>query len=104
VQVLGRGDAERALQENLPGRRRQEVGAAHDRRHALQRIVDDDRELVGEPAVGAAHDEVADLARDVLALRPLRPSTNSTSASSTRTRCATWGARGSIAAWRHVPG
>ena len=44
----GVGDVEHALQVDLPRRRRQEVRAAHDRRHALVRVVDDDRELVRE--------------------------------------------------------
>ena len=40
---------------------------------ALQRVVDDDRELIGEEAVGAPDDEVADIAREVLRLRALQP-------------------------------
>ena len=46
-----------------------QVFAAHDVGDALRRVVDDDRELVGPEAVGAPQHEVADLARDVLALR-----------------------------------
>ena len=37
------------------------------------RVVDDDRELIREQAVGAPDDEVADVAREILALRALQP-------------------------------
>ena len=42
-----------ALQQDLARRRVEQVGAAHDVGDALRRIVDDDGELVGPPAVGA---------------------------------------------------
>ena len=41
-------------------------------RDALQRVVDDDGELIGEEAVGAPDDEIADVAREVLRLRALQ--------------------------------
>ena len=42
-------------------------------RDALVEIIDDDRDLVGEQAVGAPDDEIADVARKVLPLRSLQP-------------------------------
>src|SRR6185503_3819157 len=58
MDVLGRGIAERLLQRDLARRGSEQVGAAHDLRYALLGIVDDDGELIGEEAVGAADDEV----------------------------------------------
>ena len=68
----GVGKPRQLLQEDLARRRREQVGAAHDVRDALQRVVDDDRELVGEEPVGAPDDEIADVAREVLRLRSLQ--------------------------------
>lgn len=57
---------ESVLEEDLAGGVVEEVGAADDVGDALIGIVNDDGELVGEVAVGAEEDEVADLVRDVL--------------------------------------
>ena len=57
---------------DLAWRRRHQVGAAHDGGDALRRIVDDDRELIGDEAVGAPDHEVADVPREVLLLRTLQ--------------------------------
>ncbi len=48
----------------LAGRRRQQVGAAHDLVDALVRVVDDDGEVVGGDAVVAAEDDVVDESLD----------------------------------------
>ena len=61
-----RGKAEQVLQPELAGRRVEQVGAAHHVGGALRRIVHDHRELVGEDAVRPVHDEVADIAFQVL--------------------------------------
>src|SRR5204862_2025282 len=45
-----------------------EVLAADDVADALLAVVDDDRELIGEDAVGTLQHEIADLAGDVLVL------------------------------------
>ena len=68
VQVTRRRHAEHALQEDLARRRREQVGAAHDVGDPLRGVVDDDGELIGVEAVAAAHDEVADVAREPLLL------------------------------------
>ncbi len=68
VQVARRRQAEQALQQDLPGRAVGEVFAANDVGDVLLGVVDDDGELIGEDAVGALEDEVADRAGDVLAL------------------------------------
>ncbi len=69
VRVRRRRHAQRASQPDLPRRRVDEVGAAHDLLDALRRVVDDDREVVGVRAVVALHDEVVDDA----GLRPQHP-------------------------------
>src|SRR5689334_13827832 len=46
---------------NLAGRRVEQVGAAHDIADVLLGVVDHHCELVGEQAVGAVEDEVADV-------------------------------------------
>ena len=66
----GVGRSEQMLQKDLARRRIEQVGAAHDFGDPLRGIVDDDRELIREPAVGAPHDEIADLVAQVLRLRP----------------------------------
>ena len=58
---------------DLPRRGVEQVGAAHDVGYALFRVVDHDRELVGELAVGAPQHEVADVALERSAIaRPGR--------------------------------
>ena len=72
VQIGRRRIAEPALQEDLARRRGEQIGAAHDVRDLLQRVVDDDRELVRVEPVGAPDDEIADVAREVLRLQALQ--------------------------------
>ena len=55
-----------------------EVGAAHDVGDPWRGVVDDDRELVGEQTVRAHHDEIADIAREVLPCGPCSRSPNET--------------------------
>ncbi len=69
MQVSHRRQAERSLQQDLPGRARQQVAAAHDVGDALCRVVHDDRQLVGIEAVPTPQHEVADGGRDVDGLR-----------------------------------
>jgi len=69
VQVVRARDAERLLQVDLAGGRREQVRAPHDRRDVLCGVVDDHGELVGGDAVRAAHDEITDVRRSE-ALRP----------------------------------
>ncbi len=72
VQVRRRAKSERALQGDLARRRGQQVGAAHDVADALRRVVDHHRELIGEHAVGALDDEIADVALEALLLSALQ--------------------------------
>ena len=58
--------AEQALQQDLPRRGGEQVRAAHHVGDALLEVIHDDGELVGEEAVGAPHDKIADLAGEVL--------------------------------------
>ena len=53
--------------------RAQKIGAAQHLGDSLFGVVDHDRELVGKQAVSAAHDEVPDLALEVLAHAALNP-------------------------------
>ena len=61
------------LQQDLTCRRSDQVRPADDIGDPLQRVVDDDGELIGVKPVGALDDEVADLAGQILRLRPLQP-------------------------------
>ncbi len=58
--------AEQALQQDLPRRRGEQIRAAHHVGDALLEVIHHDGELVGEQAVGAPHDEIADFAGEVL--------------------------------------
>jgi hypothetical protein len=71
VRVPGRRQPKRPLQQDLPRRGVEQVGAADHVGDALRRIVHHDRQLVGPGAVGAAQDEVADCGGDVLREAPL---------------------------------
>src|SRR5574340_4679 len=66
VRVDRSRQAELALQIDLARRVRQEVGAAHDVRDALEGVIDHDGQLVGEQTVGTPDDEIADVVREVL--------------------------------------
>ena len=57
VAIARRLEPEQRLQQAMHRRRGQEIAAAHDVADALQRVVDDDREVVGRrPAFAAQHD------------------------------------------------
>jgi hypothetical protein len=71
MRVAGLAESQGALQQDLAGRREQQVRAAHHVRDPLKGIVDDDGELVGVDAVGAPQHEVADRCIDHLLLLPL---------------------------------
>src|SRR5262245_18877508 len=58
--------SEPALQKDLARRRSEEVCAPHDLADPLFEIVHDDRQLVREQPVGTLHDEIADLAHEIL--------------------------------------
>src|SRR5690606_35774866 len=58
---------QQAVKPDLSRRRQQQVRAAHDMRDALGGIIHDHGELVGEWPVGTADDEIADIAREILA-------------------------------------
>src|SRR5206468_419180 len=60
VDVVGDDQPEAPPEPDLARRRLLEVGAADDLLDALVGVVDDDREVVGEGAVVAAHHEVVD--------------------------------------------
>ena len=68
MHVIRSRQAERLLQENLPRRAAEQIAAAHDIGDLLCGIVDDDGKLVGDEAIAALQDEVADSACDVPAL------------------------------------
>ena len=57
--ILRRGIAENGEQPQLPRRGAQQIAAAHDLRHAAERIVAYDGELIGIHAVGASDDKIA---------------------------------------------
>src|SRR5690606_21719751 len=67
VQERRRRETQQAVKPDLSRRRQQEVRAAHDMRDALGGIIHDHGELVGEWPVGTADDEIADIAREILA-------------------------------------
>ena len=58
--IARRGQAERALQQDLARRGIEQVGAAHDVGDALRGIVDHHGQLVGPETVGAREHEIAD--------------------------------------------
>ena len=62
VSVARRGEPERALQHDVQRRASGEIAPAHDARHALRRVVDDDGEVVRDRAVAAPQHRVAQLA------------------------------------------
>ena len=67
---LGRRHPERAIQQQLPGGGREQIGAAHHLGDPHRRVVHHDRKLVSRNAIVPPDDEIAEvLARDEL-LRP----------------------------------
>jgi len=63
MRVARGGQAQCLLQCDLPRRAVEEIGAAHNVRDALQRIIDDNGELVGKGAIATADDDIAALAQ-----------------------------------------
>ncbi len=59
VQIRWRGQTQRALQQDLPGRGRGKIFSAHDMVHALRRIVDHHGELVSPQAIRPLEHEIA---------------------------------------------
>ena len=57
--VAGRRTAEQRLKQPMHPGRLEEIAAAHDVGHPLQRIVDDHREMVARRQIAAAEDDVA---------------------------------------------
>src|SRR5439155_3464928 len=72
MQIRWRRQPELALQPDLARRRCKQISAAHYMRDLLGSVVDDDRELIGEDAVGALDDEIADVAIQALLLPTLQ--------------------------------
>ncbi len=67
VQVAWLWQAEDLLQIKLAGRRIEQVGAAHHIGDALPGVIQHHGQLIGNQAVAAANDEIADLAAQMLA-------------------------------------
>ena len=65
--------AKQLLQPDLPLGGVHDVDATHDFRDALEFVVDDHGELVGDQAVAASNDKVAGFALEPLRLRTLEP-------------------------------
>ena len=61
VRIGGRKETKQPLQIQLARRRQQQIGAAHHFGNTLHRVVDDDRKLVGEIAIGAVDNKIADV-------------------------------------------
>ena len=70
VRMAGdRREAEQLVEPQLAAGRGEQIGPPHDVRHALGGVVDHDRQLVGDHAVAAPHDDVAARLRERLVLR-----------------------------------
>ena len=69
--VTRRRQAERPLKQDLARRGGEEIGATHDLRDALPRVIDNDRQVIGDAVVAALDDEVAGLAAAILPAMPL---------------------------------
>ena len=59
VPIARRRESEQRLQQPVDRGRGEEVAPAHDVGHALQRVVDDHRQMVARRQVAAAQDDVA---------------------------------------------
>lgn len=59
VEIVGRRQVEQALQQTMQARRLEEIPAAHHVRHALQRVVDDDGDVIARGRILAGEDDVA---------------------------------------------
>ena len=68
VRVARRLQPEQPEQQQLARCVVQQIGAANDLRDVLCRIVDDDRELIGDDAVASKDDEVANVAIEALGI------------------------------------
>src|SRR5271170_1274912 len=71
MRVAGLRQAEQALQSDLTGRVVQQVGATHDVRDSLRRIVDDHGEHIGKYLIASLENEVADRCGYLLAVHAL---------------------------------
>ena len=103
MRVRGGRKTERPLKRDLARRGIEKIRAAHDLRHALRGVVDDDRELVRERPIGALHDEVADGLSTSSEREPKRRSSKVKTPEGTRKRKARAGLPGG-SPQRHVPG
>ena len=88
VQVAWLWQAEDLLQIKLAGRRIEQVGAAHHIGDALPGVIQHHGQLIGNQAVAAANDEIADLAAQMLAELACTRSMKTYSRSGTRRRMA----------------
>ena len=61
--IVRRGETEQALQQSMHARRVKKILAAHDIGDALQRVVDDDREMIARRRVLARQNDIAPLLR-----------------------------------------
>ena len=61
--ITGRGKAEQGLEQTMDMRRFKEIAAARHMRDALDRIVDDDGEMVARADILAGEDDIAPAAR-----------------------------------------
>lgn len=75
MEICGRGETKVPLEEDLAGGGIEQIGATNDVVYPLQKIVDDDGQLVGPDAIGSTEYEVAavgfEIGRD-LALETVR--------------------------------
>ena len=71
VRVGGRFKAQKALEIALSRRGGQDVVPAHDFVYAAERVIHDDGELIAEKPVGAAQNEIAAVAREILLIQPV---------------------------------
>src|SRR6185437_6421691 len=67
MSVARRGEAEGALQCDLPGSAVQKIGASHDMRDALLCIIHDDGKLIGQGSVASPYDRITERAQIKLA-------------------------------------
>ena len=61
--IVRRGETEQSLQQPMHARRVKKILAAHDIGDALQRVVDDDREMIARRRVLARQNNIAPLLR-----------------------------------------
>ena len=71
MRVLGGGEPEGALDEDLARSGLEQIAAPHHLADPLFRVVDDDCKVVGDDSAGTQHDEITDLLLGVLGHGPL---------------------------------